>query len=197
MGELVKVNNDKAAKIDYKPLIKDTWNDFEKLFGKRGAFCGCWCMYWRLPKKQFTANQGEANKLMFKKIVEQGEKPGIIAYLDGVPAGWVSISPREKLPGLESSKQLKKIDDKTVWSIICFYVEKHYRGKGLLKNLIKAAVNFARENGAKIVESYPVDENKKYRPVTIHQGVKTTFLKEGFNEVANRNGKVIMRYYIN
>ncbi len=186
----------KELKLEFKPLTEDNWEDLEKLFGKKGAFCGCWCMYWRISSKEFKANQGEGNRLMFKRIVEQGEKPGIIAYVNGIPAGWIAISPREKLPTLENSKQLKRVDGEPVWSIVCFFVGKSFRKLGLMQYLIRAAVSFAKDNGATIVEGYPVEKNKKYAPISIYLGVKTAFIREGFKEVENRNGRSIMRYYI-
>lgn len=187
---------DEELKAEFKPLKKNNWEDLEKLFGKNGAFCGCWCMYWRIPSKEFKANQGEGNRLMFKKLVEQGEKPGIIAYVGGIPAGWIAISPREKLPTLENSKQLKRIDVEPVWSIVCFFVGKSFRKLGLMQHLIRAAVSFAKENGATIVEGYPVEKNKKYAPISIYMGVKTVFIREGFKEVEKMDGRSIMRYYI-
>jgi GNAT superfamily N-acetyltransferase len=187
---------EKTTKLEFKPLTRDIWNDFEKLFGKNGAFCGCWCMYWRLTNKEFKLNQGETNKLLFKEIINSGEKPGILAYVDGVPAGWIAISLREKLPTLEKSKQLKRIDEKPVWSIACFYVGRSFRKIGLMQHLIKAAINFAKENGATIVEGYPVEKNKKHAPISIYLGIKSVFVREGFEEAENRNGRFIMRYYI-
>lgn len=153
-------------------------------------------MYSRLTNKDFELKQGEANKLLFKEIVDSGEKPGVLAYVDGVPAGWVPISPREKLPTLKKSKQLKRIDEKLVWSISCFYVGTKFRKMGLMQHLIKAAIDFAKENGATIVEGYPIEKNKKYAPISIYLGIKSAFVRECFEEVENSNGRSIMRYYI-
>jgi len=187
---------EKMTKLEFKALTSDNWNDFEKLFGKNGAFCGCWCMYWRLTNKEFKSKQGEVNKLLFKEIVDSGERPGVLAYLDGIPAGWIAISSREKLPTLEKSKQLKRIDEKPVWSISCFYVGTKFRKMGLMQHLIKAAIDFARENGAAIVEGYPIEKNRKYAPVSIYLGIKSAFVKEGFEELENNSGRSIMRYIL-
>ncbi len=83
------------------PLTPARWADFEQLFGPRGACAGCWCMYWKLPRKVFTANQGEKNRLAQQEIVASGQTPGLLAYADGIPAGWIAVEPRENYPVFE------------------------------------------------------------------------------------------------
>ena len=78
------------------PLTADRWADFEKLFGPRGAYGGCWCMFWRLRSSENARNKGEDNKREMRKIVDSGEPPGLLAYLEGEPAGWCSIDPRDR-----------------------------------------------------------------------------------------------------
>jgi hypothetical protein len=51
-------------------------------------------MYWKLPRKEFNAGQGEGNRLDQKAIVASGRTPGLLAYVDGVPAGRWAVEPR-------------------------------------------------------------------------------------------------------
>jgi len=143
-------------RLEVHPLTPDRWADFEKLFGQRGACGGCWCMWWRLRRSQFEKQKGAPNKRAMKRIVNAGEIPGLLAYVRGEPVGWCSVAPREAYPVLSRSRILKPIDDKPVWSVVCFFIAKAHRRTGLSVKLLEAVTAYARKNGAKIIEGYPV-----------------------------------------
>ncbi len=155
------------------PLTPDRWDDFEQLFGPRGACAGCWCMYWKLPRKDFTAGQGDQNRLAQKEIVASGRVPGLLAYVDGIPAGWVAVEPRENYPVLNNSRILKPLDDIPVWSVTCFFVAKKYRSQGLTVALLKAAIDHVAKMGGKVVEGYPVEPRQagKMPPAFVYTGL--------------------------
>ena len=83
------------TELSFHPLNLERWDHFKKLFGSRGATGGCWCMFWRLSNKDFEAMKGDTNRKVMKSIVESGEVPGILAYVNDQPAGWCSVAPRE------------------------------------------------------------------------------------------------------
>ena len=180
------------------PLTRERWPDLEELFGKRGACAGCWCMFWRLNRSQFNQQKGDENRRSLKKIVDSGETPGIVGYLGGVPIGWCSVAPRESYPTLENSRILKRIDDKHVWSIVCFFVAKQFRRKGVTLRLIKASIDYAHGCGGNIVEGYPVEPRKRKMPdIFVYTGLASAFVKNGFTEVVRRSEtRPIMRYTI-
>lgn len=184
--------------LTIRPLTKDNWDDFEALFGPRGACAGCWCMYWRIPRKEFESGQGEGNRQAMKSIVESGEIPGLLAYLDSQPAGWCSLAPREVYTTLERSRILKPVDDQPVWSVVCFFVAKVHRRKGLTIHLLRAAVEYARQHGARVVEGYPVDPKSGSSPDPfVYTGLVSAFEQAGFVEVLRRSEtRPILRYYI-
>jgi len=171
------------------------WDDIVTLFGERGACAGCWCMFWRVPRKQYDANLGTRNKNAFRKIVERNAQPGVIAYVGKKPVGWCAVAPRADYIGLERSRILKPVDDQPVWSISCLFIEKEFRRKGLSSKLIRAAAEFASKQGARIVEGYPVEPtNKKAPDPFLWHGVSTAFLAAGFKEVLRRSdSRPIMR----
>jgi GNAT superfamily N-acetyltransferase/uncharacterized damage-inducible protein DinB len=144
-----------ALEVDCHPLSADRWQDLEMLFGPRGACGGCWCMYWRLPRVQFTAQKGEGTKQAFQYVVARGEIVGLLAYVKGQPVGWCAIAPRESYPVLARSRILKRVDEAPVWSVVCFFVSKGFRGQGLTTALLRAAVDYARQQGARVIEGYP------------------------------------------
>ena len=159
-------------------------------------------MYWRLTAAEYNQLKGEGNRKAFKKLLGK-TTPGILAYSDGVPAGWCAIAPREQYKRLENSKVLKPVDEKKVWSVSCFFIHRQFRKKGLSVPLLFAAVNFAIGQGAAIVEGYPIDpatgpggKSKKNIPAAFAwTGLTGTFSLAGFKEVARRSEtRPIMRF---
>jgi GNAT superfamily N-acetyltransferase len=155
-------------------------------------------MWWRLMASEFERQRGERAKNAMKRVVESGEVPGILAYSEGEPVAWCSIGPRERFPRLERSPFLKRIDDQPVWSIVCFFVARPCRRRGVSEQLTLAALDYARGQGADIVEAYPVEPRKtRYPAVSAWTGFASTFQKLGFEEVLRRKQtRPIMRYYL-
>jgi GNAT superfamily N-acetyltransferase len=184
--------------LEIYPLAPDRWQDLESLFGPRGACAGCWCMYWRLTRSEFSNNAGEVNRFALHQIVASGEVPGLLAYYEEKPVGWVSVEPRSTFAGLGRSRILKPVDEQPVWSIVCFFIAKSYRRKGLTVNLLGEAVHYAAEHGAKIVEGYPIDpQTGQYPDAFAYTGTVSAFRQAGFKEVLRRSEKrPIMRYII-
>jgi GNAT superfamily N-acetyltransferase len=182
--------------ITVHPLTPERWQDFEKLFGPRGAAAGCWCMYWRLPRAQYKQQQGELNRRNMQALVESANIPGLLGYLDGEPVGWCSIAPRDEYPVLANSRILKPVDEQPVWSVVCFFTARTHRKQGLTVELLKAATQYARLNGAKIVEGYPVEPKAGKSPdVFVFTGLASAFRQAGFTEVLRRSEtRPIMRY---
>ena len=178
----------KSSNLKFYPLSPAKWKDFEMLFGERGACGGCWCMNWLLTKKEFDANKGEGNKKKMKRLVDKKSEPGILAYVGKEPIGWCALAPRENYIRMENSRVLKRIDDKPVWSISCFFIKKEFRKKGLSSEILKGAIEFCKRRGAKIVEGYPVVPYDENMPAAFAwTGFPSAFIKAGFKEVERRS----------
>ncbi len=173
--------------ITFHPLTPDRWDDFVTVFGQNGACGGCWCMYWRASGKAFSTITKEQRRLGIKALVYAGREPGLLAYVDGIPAAWVSVGPREDFPTLNNSRVLAPVDDQPVWSIVCFFVHRNFRHKGLMRPLIDAAVEYARAKGGQIVEGYPTEPGRKVGASSVYLGVMSAFLEAGFVEAARRS----------
>jgi GNAT superfamily N-acetyltransferase len=184
------------AKLVCRPLTPERWADFENLFGANGACGGCWCMFWRLPRKQFDAQKGDGNKAAMQGLVEAGETPGLIGYLGDLPVGWVAVAPRGDYLALGRSRILKPVDNEPVWSVSCLFVEKSHRRKGVSVQLIRAAVEQVRRRGGKIVEAYPVEPVKDAVPAPFAwTGLASAYQQAGFAEVARRSPtRPVMRF---
>jgi GNAT superfamily N-acetyltransferase len=177
----------RLGKLTFLPATKERWNDLVTLFGERGACGGCWCMFWRVPRKQFEAEKGDGNKRALKRIVAKQRAPGILAYCGDEVIGWCAVAPRSEYVALERSRILKPVDDQPVWSVSCLFVKKEYRRKGVSGKLLKAAVDFAMKSGAKIVEGYPTEANQTMADPFLWHGVSSAFTSAGFHEVARRS----------
>jgi GNAT superfamily N-acetyltransferase len=186
------------SSIEITPLTSERWSDFEELFGEHGAYGGCWCMWWRLSRREFEEKHGEKNRLEMKAIVESGEIPGILCYEDGKTVGWCSVAPRDHFPSLNRSPVLKRIDDTPVWSIVCFFVAAEHREKGLIQRLLRGAIDYVQSQGGKVIEAYPtIQKGDRLPPVSIFMGSPSMFEKAGFIECARPSKrKIIMRYNI-
>ncbi len=176
----------------------ERWADVEKLFGQHGACGGCWCMWFRQTRSQFAKEAGEPNRVALQSLVESGTVPGLLAYDGAAPVGWVAVEPRESFPALARSRILKRVDDLPVWSVVCFFVARSFRGKGLMTALLKAAVDHARQHGVTVVEGYPVEPKKDRIPdIYAYTGTVSAFRQAGFVEVARRSeSRPIMRYVV-
>lgn len=155
-------------------------------------------MYWRIKRSLFNKQFGKGNKRAMKRLIASGEVPGILAYYEKSPVGWCSIAPREAYAALERSRMLKRIDDKPVWSIVCFDIAKQFQHMGLTTVLIKAAIKYAKKNGARTIEAYPLIPEKSTNPKwEAYTGIITTFIRLGFKKVLQRSKiRPVMRYYI-
>ena len=155
-------------------------------------------MYWRLSRTQFNEQSGELNHRNIKALVDSNIIPGILAYAGDEPVGWCSIAPREEFPTLARSRILKPVDDLPVWSVVCFFIARGHRRKGLTVQLLKAAVDYARSQGARIIEGYPVEPRQGQSPdVFAYTGLSSAFRKAGFTEVLRRSEtRPIMRYIL-
>ena len=173
------------SRFDVRPVTPDLWPALEDLFGKAGACNGCWCMYWRIGPR-YNQLPRDKNKRALRAIVKRGPPPGLLAFDGGLAVGWCEVCPRADLPHLDETRLLKRVDDKPVWSIACFFVRRGYRRAGVTSALIGEAVKVARRAGAPALEAYPIDKRDPQAPGNIYTGIASTFEKHGFKTVARR-----------
>jgi len=182
----------------FSVLDQGHFSDFEKLFGPRGACGGCWCMFWKLPHKDFQILAGDGAHQMQKSLVEQGLTPGILAYDGDNPIGWIAVEPRSEYPRLARSRVLKPVDQAEVWSVTCFYTARTHRRRGVTVELLKQAVIYVDSKGGKIIEGYPVEPKEGKAPDPfVFTGLPGAYRAAGFVEVARFSPtRPIYRFYI-
>jgi GNAT superfamily N-acetyltransferase len=175
-------------RLEFAGVDEAHWGDLAALFEGRGGPHGCWCMVWR--DKPPAARHGAATdrKALLKKAlrarVGKGTPVGILGYDAGVPIAWCSVAPRvtyRPVGGLDDAD-----DGVEIWSIVCFFVKRAYRGQGLTDRLLKAAIGYAADHGAGIVEAYPVDPGS---PSYRFMGFVGVFERAGFEKVGTAGSR--------
>ncbi|MCY4582627.1 MAG: GNAT family N-acetyltransferase [Chloroflexi bacterium] len=156
-----------------------SWPDFERLFESRGGPRWCWCRMWRRDAEGRMPHDRAHMKEAMRKRIAGGGRVGLLAYVDGEPAAWCSVAPRETFVGLGGVEEQGE-DESTVWSLTCFYVRNAFRHRRLMDRLVEEASRHARENGASVIEAYPVPlDGPSYR----FCGFIPVFEAHGFSEV--------------
>ena len=186
--------------IIVRPLTPERWPDVEAIFGARGCSVarGCWCMFYRrsgeapLPPRGKT--RAQANRASLKALAKSYPPAGLIGYRGRVPVGWISLGPREAYRKLERSPVMKPVDDKPVWSIVCFVVPSEFRGQGVAKALLEGAIAHAKKRAVQCLEAYPVDKPARLPDDSLWFGTKSMYDAAGFEEVARRRpARPVMR----
>jgi GNAT superfamily N-acetyltransferase len=172
--------------LDIRPLTPERLPDLASLFEQGGDPKWCWCAYFRIRGFDFSKGGKERHRAAMEAATyaaaDDDRAPGLVAYDGDEAVGWISIGPREDYERLAYSTVLKPLDDKPVWSIVCFVVGKKARGRGVATRLLDAGVDYARGHGARLLEAYPVDvaEGQRIASADAYRGTLTMFERAGF-----------------
>jgi len=173
-----------------KELSLSTWPDFEKLGVKQG---GCWCMYYARPrpvgKGLSTEEWKKINRKDKETLVRQGRSHAILVYDEKTPVGWCQYGSRDELPRIDAGRGYRKVRQpvgaEKIWRITCFFVDKQYRGQGVSKIALHAALESIRNKGGGVVEAFPVVSKKMAAvPEWRWFGTPNMFKRERFKPVA-------------
>ena len=182
----------------FEPLTKTNWPKFVQLFGNKGACGNCWCMYYRLPKADFTEGKvEEGNKEAMQSLLMENKPTGIIAFYEGQPIAWCAFAPREDFIKHEKSRVHKRIDDLPVWYIPWFFIDKAFRRQGVSVELLKGVISYAKENNISIIEAYPtIPTTESIADSFAWIGLYKSFERAGV-EIVDRTSKnrPMVRYY--
>lgn len=187
-------NRQSNPELHLHPVTLDRLSDLDRFSKEHGRFRYCSGMRWRMTSTQFRHSTKEDRVLALEGLVRQGIPTGILAYTEREPIAWCSIAPRETYTALERYRVLPRIDEAPAWSVVCFFVDRRFRRKGLTLRLLLAAIDYARSEGAQIIEGYPVEPGS--RSYT-YMGSPRTFRQAGFRDVTPEGqARQVMRYEI-
>ena len=187
------------ARWDVLPMTPERFDDFSAVVNPTGREKHCWCLSHRLGAKDIQT-LGTGNRVdAMRSLSAEPIAPGVVAYKEGVPVGWCSISPRAQIPLLERSKLIRPVDGLAVWSIICVVVRSGFRRQGVTTHMLEGALDYAKELGAPAVEAYPVDPEGRMDLTMAFVGTRKMFESVGFevigvtDAVASRMPRLVMR----
>lgn len=171
-----------------EPLTSRTWEALEELFREGGDPRWCWCQFWRLRSKDFSALKVPQLRERLHEQAGSERPPGLVAFDGERAVGWVSLGPRAGFERIVRSKVIPTIDDRPVSSIVCFAVSSTARGQGVARALLEAAVDHARARGAEALEAYPVrvGDDDAIHAEAAFTGTLPMFERAGFTVVADR-----------
>ncbi len=172
------------------PASPELWPLIATLFAAGGDPKWCWCQYWRKPGANWSNTTPAENRADLEALVGTDPAPGLVALRDGVAVGWIGLGPREDFPRLGRSRTIPQLPGDAVWVVNCFVVAKGARRTGVATALLEAAVTYARENGAAIVEGYPVRTGGARIPsASVYTGTAGMFERTGFEVAAETTSK--------
>lgn len=167
--------------FEFHPIDVENWPDFESLMESRGSPHNCWCTAWIDVAKKSTKAEKSEKKATMQKRVNNGISVGLLVYSKGEPIGWCAVAPRESYKNLGGDETKAQ-----VWSVVCFFIKRTFRGQGLSKLLLQEAIGFAKNHGAKFIEGYPVAPGS---PSYRFMGFRPMFEKADFEYVKNAGAR--------
>ena len=172
-------------KLRFEPLTKANWSKFVQLAGAKGSCGNCWCMHFRLCKKDYDeGKENDGNKNAMKQLVWDNQPTGLIGFYEDTPIAWCAFSPREDFIRLQKSTVHKPIHYKKVWSVPCTFVAKDFRKQGVSVALLKGLVKYAKGKGIRIIEAYPAIPTQETLPDAFAWiGLYKSFERAGFEIV--------------
>lgn len=187
--------------MEVRPLTHETWPALADLFAAGGDPKWCWCQFWRKPGSNWTNTTAEDNRTSLRELVGHDPAPGLVALQDGRAIGWVGLAPREDLPRLGRSRTIPQLPGHGVWVINCFVVARTARRSGVASALLDAAIEYARDHGARLLEGYPVETGGGRMPsASAYTGTTGMFERAGFtaaspttSKAAKGRPRVVMR----
>jgi GNAT superfamily N-acetyltransferase len=187
------------------PANEARWDDLQTVFGTRGQAARCQCQRYKLrPRESFRSFPVEERAFRLRRQTDCGHPEsettsGLVAYLDGEPVGWCAVEPRSEYEGLLRNNRVPwegRSEDKTddsVWAVTCLFARAGFRKRGISRALARAAVDFARERGARAIEGYPMT-TKNVIAEELHVGTEGVFADAGFTEVSRPTlRRIVMR----
>ncbi len=176
------------------PANQAGWDDLQRVFAAPGAGSRCQCQRYKLNRRESFGSFPVEERMHRLRAQTDCDAPdsdttsGLVAYVDGEPVGWCAVEPRTAYQGLLRNNRVPwqgrtedKTDD-TVWAVTCFLVRAGFRRRGVSRALVRAAVDFARDRGARALEGYPMTRTDVITE-ELHVGIRSIFEDAGFTEV--------------
>jgi GNAT superfamily N-acetyltransferase len=189
---------DVAPRLTIVAANEASCEDLQTVFGARGAAAYCQCQRYKLRPKEAFKKFPVAERAHRLRVQTECGNPGsdttsgLVAYLDREPVAWCNVEPRANYEGMRRNNRVpwegrnEDKGDASVWAVTCVFVRAGFRGRAFSYALVRAAVDFARERGARALEGYPMltEPGQKVIWDEVHVGTRRMFEAAGFHEVS-------------
>jgi GNAT superfamily N-acetyltransferase len=184
-----------GAGFSVVPANQASCEALQAVLGRRGPASRCQCQRYKLQAREsFASFPAEERAFRLRQQTDCGHPEsrttsGLVAYLDGRPVGWGAVEPRTAYTGLLRNNRVPWLGreedraDDSVWAVTCLFVRAGFRRRGVSRVLAGAAVDFARERGARALEGYPMTTTNAIAE-ELHVGTVATFAEAGLAEVS-------------
>jgi GNAT superfamily N-acetyltransferase len=143
--------------------------------------CECFCCFFHAGSKaEWHERTAAENRELAAKMILAGELRGLLAYVDGVPAGWIHYDCKAALPGLKVfyPEVFSPEDSDKTGAIVCFTIAQGQRGQGIASRLLAAACQDLGDLGFDVAEAYPGRSAKSAEEH--YHGPLNMYLAQGF-----------------
>ena len=178
--------------VTVRPANEASWDDLRLVFGTRGDAANCQCQWFKTPDVWSIPKPERADRLRAQARCGEptaDRTSGLVAYLDAEPVGWCAVEPRANYPRLLRARvpwagRAEDKADPDVWAVTCFVTRAGFRRRGVSQALLGAAVEYARDRGARALEGYPMRvEAGQTRGGELFVGIASAFAAAGFKGV--------------
>lgn len=181
-----------TADLSIVSATPSRWDDVAQIFGRRGDPARCWCQFHCTTGRTYSES-ARANRDALRRQLRGRPPPGLVAYCEGEPVGWVRLGPIDRFSRVTGNRLRRGAvgdDPQGLWTVTCFVVPPKQRRSGVATALVDAATDFARGNGASTLEAHPVDtQGRRAAGDALYHGVLSTFLAVGFTEIGRTGPK--------
>jgi len=174
------------------PVTPEHRDAFQQVMGPSGACYGCWCTLFLMRPKDRQASTAQDRRDLMLGRIDAGPPPGLLMWQGNDPVGWMQIGPRARVPEWNNPRRSSTplpdapADDPGVWAITCFFLKSAVRGRGLSHDFVAAGIDYARANGARVLEASPMDQAKRSKSIGLFVGSTAVFERAGFETVARQ-----------
>ena len=176
--------------MEILPASPELWPAIAELFSAGGDPRWCWCQYWRKPGSNWANTSADDNRRDLESLLGRQPAPGLVALREGKAVGWIGLGPREEFGRLARSRTIPQLPGAGVWSVNCFVVARTARRSGVASALLEAAIVYAGEHGASLIEGYPIrTDGSRIPSASVYTGTAGMFDRAGFEVVAETTSK--------
>jgi GNAT superfamily N-acetyltransferase len=175
--------------IEVLPATADRFDDVAAVLGCHEK-APCCCQYWRMSSGDYNRSTLAGRRAALRSQLSETPTAGMLAYVDGEPAGWCGFGVRQQVERLVRSRTIPAIDDLPVWSVYCFTVRVGYRRRGIARALLEGLIEHAREQGAPALEAYPVETGgARIHGTAAYVGTAGMFEAAGFRRIVETDAR--------